>query len=73
MEREFTLIIEKGESGDGFYGYCPELPGCTSHGNSVEDLRINMAEAVTLYLEALRDSGESIPDNVQVSRVAVSA
>ncbi len=49
-----NIIIEKDE--DGYYAYCPELPGCQSQGDSLEEVRENIFEAVELYLETLSES-----------------
>jgi predicted RNase H-like HicB family nuclease len=49
-----NIIIEKDE--DGYYAYCPELPGCQSQGDSLEEVRENIKEAVELYLETLSKS-----------------
>lgn len=49
-----NIIIEKDE--DGYYAYCPELPGCQSQGDSLEEVRENIKEAVELYLETLSES-----------------
>jgi predicted RNase H-like HicB family nuclease len=49
-----NIIIEKDEN--GYYAYCPELPGCQSQGDSLEEVRENIKEAVELYLETLSES-----------------
>ncbi len=49
-----NIIIEKDE--DGYYAYCPELSGCQSQGDSLEEVRENIFEAVELYLETLSES-----------------
>jgi predicted RNase H-like HicB family nuclease len=49
-----NIIIEKDEY--GYYAYCPELPGCQSQGDSLEEVRENIKEAVELYLETLSES-----------------
>jgi len=47
---KFRVIIEQDE--DGVYvGRVPELRGCVSQGDTVEELIDNMKEAVELYLE----------------------
>ena len=46
-----NIIIEKDE--DGYYASCPELPGCQSQGDSLEEVRENIKEAIELYLETL--------------------
>ncbi|WP_207496305.1 type II toxin-antitoxin system HicB family antitoxin [Aridibaculum aurantiacum] len=38
---------------DGYYVFCPELPGCHSQGDTFEEARINIKEAVELYLETM--------------------
>ena len=48
---KYTIIIHKDEQEGGFWGECPELPGCYSQGESVEELMKNIREAVKLYLE----------------------
>ncbi len=35
----------------GYYVFCPELPGCQSQGDTFEEARENIQEAVELYLE----------------------
>jgi predicted RNase H-like HicB family nuclease len=38
---------------DGYYVYCPELPGCQSQGATMEEAMANIREAAELYLETL--------------------
>ncbi len=44
-----NVIFSKDEN--GYYVYCPELPGCYSQGESFEEAKTNIKEAVELYLE----------------------
>ncbi len=37
----------------GYYVSCPDLPGCQSQGETYEDARANIQEAVELYLETM--------------------
>jgi predicted RNase H-like HicB family nuclease len=39
----------------------PDLPGCTSGGDTVDDALRNAVEAVTLWVEDARADGEKIP------------
>jgi predicted RNase H-like HicB family nuclease len=48
-----NIIIEKDK--DGYYAYSPDLKGCQSQGNSLEEVKTNIQEAVELYLETLDD------------------
>jgi len=48
LPRSFTAVVEK--EGDGFVALCPELD-VVSQGNTVEEARANLREAVELFLE----------------------
>lgn len=51
MPYKVNVIIEKDE--DGYYAYSPELEGCQSQGDTLEEVKSNIKEAVELYLETL--------------------
>jgi predicted RNase H-like HicB family nuclease len=51
MARKASVIIEKDQR--GFYAWCPELKGCQSQGDSLEEAINNIKEAIELYLETL--------------------
>lgn len=46
--RRMTAIIERED--DGFVALCPELD-IASQGNSIEEARANLVEALTLFFE----------------------
>ena len=47
---KYALVIEKGE--DGFlWGFFPDLPGCTTAGETLDDIVGNAGEALDLYFE----------------------
>ena len=50
----FTARFYKGE--DGYIvAYCRELPGCVSQGRTLDEARVNIREAMVLYLETLAE------------------
>jgi predicted RNase H-like HicB family nuclease len=51
MSYKVSIVIEKDEN--GYYAYSPELEGCQSQGDSLEDAIANIKEAIELYLETL--------------------
>ncbi len=71
-EYEFTVIIERDEDG-AFISSCPALPGCHSAGETEEEAREMIKDAIALYLDYLREKGEPIPADVTVAKVRVSA
>jgi len=53
MSYKVSVVIEKDEY--GYYAYCPELEGCQTQGDSLEETINNMKEAIELYLETMSD------------------
>ncbi|MGK7931895.1 MAG: type II toxin-antitoxin system HicB family antitoxin [Microcystaceae cyanobacterium] len=51
MMTQMSVIIEKDE--DGYYAYCPQLEGCQSQGDTLEEIQDNIKEAIELYLSTL--------------------
>jgi predicted RNase H-like HicB family nuclease len=47
----FTAILQGDE--DGYSAYSPELKGCHTQGETVEEALTNLREAAALYLETL--------------------
>ena len=48
---QFNKIIEKDEH--GYFAYVPNLKGCVTQGNTVEEAMQNIKEAIELYIETL--------------------
>ncbi|MBF8267076.1 MAG: hypothetical protein HW388_584 [Dehalococcoidia bacterium] len=48
---KLRVIVEYDPGAGGYAVYCPELPGCTSAGDSEEEALDNIKEAIALYLE----------------------
>lgn len=51
MKRRFHVIIQQDEDG-GYVGVVPELDGCHSQGDTIDELMKNIKEAIELCLEA---------------------
>jgi predicted RNase H-like HicB family nuclease len=45
------LVTFRDDEDGGFIAECPSLPGCITHGDSLEEARANLREAITLWLE----------------------
>jgi predicted RNase H-like HicB family nuclease len=56
----FTVVLEQ-EPDEGFVASVPALPGCVSQGDTREEALRNIREAIELYLEDCRESGDPIP------------
>ncbi|MCK4794968.1 MAG: type II toxin-antitoxin system HicB family antitoxin, partial [Desulfobacteraceae bacterium] len=53
MSYKVSVIIERDEH--GYYAYCPELEGCQTQGDSLEEVLDNIKEAAELYLETMSE------------------
>ncbi len=54
VELKLTAIYEKAKEG-GYVGYVAELPGANTQGETMEEVRENLKEAVSLLLECYRE------------------
>jgi predicted RNase H-like HicB family nuclease len=72
LAKEIELIFEPQEEG-GYHVYAPDLPGLHAQGNDFEDALANANEAVALYVEGLREDGESLDTGVIRRKVPLPA
>ena len=56
MQNEFTAVFEK--RGKWWVGYVEELPGAATQGETLEEARENLKEAVQLMIECNREIAE---------------
>ncbi|MEJ5330263.1 MAG: type II toxin-antitoxin system HicB family antitoxin [Desulfobaccales bacterium] len=49
MSPKVSIVIEKDDY--GYYAYCPELEGCQSQGDTLEEVMANIKEAIELVKE----------------------
>ena len=54
MKAELTAIIEPAPEG-GYWAICPEVPGANGQGETVEDAKASLKQAIELILEDRRE------------------
>ena len=69
MKREFNILIEEDEDGI-LVASVPELHGCHTQANSLDELMIRIREAIELCL-AVEQSHMPIPKFVGIQRMSV--
>lgn len=57
MTSNYSIVIEKED--DWYVAHCVEL-GITSQGRSIEEARVNIKEAIELYIETFDDDKEML-------------
>jgi len=63
MKGEFTAIIEPAPEG-GFWAICPEVPGANGQGESIEEAKASLRQAIELILKDRRaDILRGLPDD----------
>lgn len=68
----YKAVIEPQAEG-GFTAYVPSLPGCVTEGETYEETLENMKEALSLYLETLKERRRRVtPDNTRIAELHVS-
>lgn len=55
----YRVIIEK--DGKYYHGYVPSLPGCHTQGDTIDETRINLKEAIELWIESRTANNQLIP------------
>lgn len=57
----YTIAIEKALG--NYSAYVPDLPGCVATGFTLEEVRIQIQEAVEFHLEGMRQEKLPIPES----------
>ncbi|HVF54913.1 MAG TPA: type II toxin-antitoxin system HicB family antitoxin [Pyrinomonadaceae bacterium] len=71
-ELNLTAIYEEAEEG-GYIGYIAELPGANTQGESLDEVRENLMEAVQMIFEANREESEKrLAKDAKVTRERVT-
>ena len=65
---KFRVVIEYDDVARAYSAVCPELPGCASMGDTEDEARRNIKEAIELYLQP---SEIEIPENAILDEVTV--
>ncbi len=66
MYRHYTIVIHKDSDSD----YCvtvPDLPGCITAGDTVEDAQDQAVEAIQCHIEGMLLDGEFVPEAKEIA------
>lgn len=56
---KYTVIVERGP--ESFGAYVPDLPGCIAAAETLEDLKVQIREAIDFHIQGLREEGLPVP------------
>ncbi len=57
----YAVIIEKAEG--NYSAYIPDLPDCVTVGDTIEEVKQNIQEAIEFHLETLQEDSLLIPES----------
>ena len=60
MKKTFLVVYEKGKKNYG--GFAPDVSGCVSLGDTLDEIRANLLEALQLYIDTAAELGYPIPE-----------
>lgn len=64
---QYTVIIERGET--SFGAYVPDLPGCVAVGETKDEVKELIQEAIEFHLEGMKEEGLTIPEPISTSEL----
>ncbi len=71
MKSEYTAVIEISPEG-GYWSFCPEIPGANGQGETVEEAKESLREAIILILEDRKaDMTRGLPDDAIIETIQV--
>lgn len=65
---KFKVVIHKAEEG-GFWAEVPGFPGCVSEGETLEEVRANIREALAGVLEVMQEQPIEEPTREEADRI----
>jgi predicted RNase H-like HicB family nuclease len=60
MKKRYLVVYEKAPSNYG--AFAPDVPGCASLGETLEETRRLMSEGLRFHLDMLVEDGEPVPE-----------
>lgn len=60
--RKITYLAVLEPDNGGYGVFFPDLPGCVSYGNNLEEAQINAKEALELHVYGLEKESEKLPE-----------
>ena len=55
----FPIVVEKANG--NYSAYSPDVPGCGAVGDSLEEARENLREAIKFHLDGLAEDNQPLP------------
>lgn len=71
MKAEFTALIEVAPEG-GYWAICPEIPGANGQGETIEETKDNLRQAIEIIMEdRIADILRGLPKETIMDKVVI--
>ena len=70
--KNYTVIL-RSEPDGGYTAIVPSLPACVTYGETIEEAKNMVKDAIEGYLVSLKKHGEVIPEEINVFTTSVFA
>ena len=58
--RRYAIVIERTTT--GYSAYSPDVAGCAAVGDTEEETRLNLQDALWAHVDAMREVGAPLPE-----------
>ncbi len=65
----YAIVLERTPT--GWSAYVPDLDGCIAAGDTQEETRQLIQEAIEIHLRSMREDGDSIPEPTSIVEYAL--
>lgn len=62
LNKKYPIAVERPKEGEAFGVHFPDIPGCFSAGDTLDEAVANAKEALAGFLELCSEDGENIPE-----------
>ena len=62
---KYAIVIEKAEG--NYSAYVPDLPGCIATGATVQEIEVEIRDAIRFHIEGLREDGLPVPPPTSIA------
>ena len=66
----YPIAVEPGNEGTAYGVVVPDLPGCFSAGDTIDEAMANAEQAIDAWIESALDQGQEIPPASTVQQLA---
>lgn len=68
----YSVHFKRDDGTGGYVAVCPDFPSVVAEGDTLDEARLNIADAIGAYVRGIRDGGEPRPSDVIIEEIEVN-